>query len=108
VQRHPVRRSLAALDVIAGIIKTRTGSHPQKVLLDLADVASVDTASKEIIRSVPIVDVLINNGAAWLENRQSPYSASEVMAVIGSHQTGTFLFTQALDFRSQIEEKRGS
>ena len=89
-------RSLAALDVIAGHIKTRTGRYPQNVQLDLADAASVDAASKEIIRYAPIVDVLINNGAAWLENRQSPYSASEVTAVIGSHQTGTFLFTQAL------------
>ncbi len=89
-------RSLAALDVIAGHIQTRTGRYPQKVQLDLADVASVEEATKEIIRNAPSVDVLINNGAAWLENRQSPYSSTEVMAVIGSHQTGTFLFTQAL------------
>jgi NADP-dependent 3-hydroxy acid dehydrogenase YdfG len=89
-------RSLAALDVIAGHIETRTGRHPQKVFIDLADVASVDAAAKEIIRNVPIVDVLINNGAMWLEHRQSPYSASEVMSVIGSALTGTFLFTQAL------------
>jgi len=89
-------RTLAALDVIAGYIKTRTGRNAQKVQLDLADVASVEAAAKDIIRNAPTVDVLINNGAAWLENRQSPYSAPEVMAVIGSHQTGTFLFTQAL------------
>ena len=89
-------RTLAALDVIAGHIKTRTGRHPQKVVLDLADIASVEAATKEIIGNAPSVDVLINNGAAWLENSQSPYSASEVMAVIGSHQTGTFLFTQTL------------
>jgi NADP-dependent 3-hydroxy acid dehydrogenase YdfG len=89
-------RSLAALDVIAGHIKERTGHYPKKILLDLADIASVDTASKEIIRSVQIVDILINNGATWLEHRQTPYSASEVMSVIGSTVTGTFLFTQAL------------
>ena len=89
-------RSLAALDVIARHIKTRTGRQPHKVQLDLADIASVEAASNEIMHHASVVDVLINNGAAWLENRQSPYRASEVMAVIGSHQTGTFLFTQAL------------
>jgi len=89
-------RSLAALDVIAGHIETRTGRHPQKVLVDLADVASVEAASKEIIRNVPVVDLLINNGAMWLEHHQLPYSASEVMSVIGSALTGTFLFMQAL------------
>lgn len=89
-------RSPAALDVIAGHIEKRTGHYPKKILLDLADIASVDTASKEIIRSVEIVDILINNGATWLEHRQAPYNASEVMSVVTSAVTGTFLFTQAL------------
>ena len=89
-------RSLGALDTIAGHIETRTGRYPKKVLVDLADAVSVEAAAQEIIHSVPIIDVLINNGATWLEQRQSPYSASEVMSVVGSAVTGTFLFTQAL------------
>jgi NAD(P)-dependent dehydrogenase (short-subunit alcohol dehydrogenase family) len=42
------------------------------------------------------VDVLINNGAAWLEYRETPYEASEVMSAVNSAITGTFLFTQGL------------
>ncbi len=89
-------RSLGALDVMAGHIATRTGHHPKRVVIDLANAARVDAAAREIILSFPIVDVLINNGAMWLEHRPAPYNASEVMSVIGSAVTGTFLFTQAL------------
>lgn len=65
-------RSLEALEVIAGHIETRTGRHPKRVVIDLADAASVDAAAREVVLSFPIVDVLINNGAMWLEHRQAP------------------------------------
>ena len=89
-------RSLGALDIIAGHIETRTGRRPKKVTLDLADPNSIEAASQEILGSVPIVDVLIHNGAMFLEERETPYSASEVMGVINSAVSGTFLLTQAL------------
>jgi len=40
--------------------------------------------------------VLINNGAGWLEYRETPYEAAEVLSTINSAITGTFLFTQGL------------
>ncbi|HEU0294527.1 MAG TPA: SDR family oxidoreductase [Anaerolineales bacterium] len=89
-------RSLTALDIIAGYIESRAGRRPQRFALDLADTASVESAAKEIIQSFPTIDVLINNGAAWLGERATPYEAAEVMATINSALTGTFLFTQAL------------
>src|SRR5215211_143531 len=89
-------RSLHALDVIAGHIETRTRRQPQSFVLDLADVTSVETAAKEITTTIPVIDILINNGAAWLEGRETPYEAAEVSSVINSALAGTFLFTQAL------------
>lgn len=89
-------RSLEALDSIAGQIATRTGRDPKKVVMNLADAASVEAAAREITLNFPIIDVLINNGAMWLEYRQAAYSAAEVMGVVGSAVTGTFLLTQAL------------
>lgn len=89
-------RSLEALDVVAGHIEARTGRDPKRVMMDLADAASVEAAAREITLSFPIIDVLVNNGAMWLEYRQVPYSASEVIGVVGSAVTGTFLLTQAL------------
>jgi NADP-dependent 3-hydroxy acid dehydrogenase YdfG len=89
-------RSLTALDEIAGHIEARTGRQPARVTLDLADAVSVETAAQEILQRVPVLDVLIHNGAMWLEYRQTPYSASEVLGTIGSAVAGTFLLTQAL------------
>jgi NADP-dependent 3-hydroxy acid dehydrogenase YdfG len=89
-------RSLTALDDVASQIESRRGHRPQRFALDLADTASVDSAAKEIVRNFPTIDVLINNGAAWLGQRETPYEAAEVMATISSALTGTFLFTQAL------------
>ena len=65
-------------------------------MVDLADVTNINTAAKEITHHFPVIDVLINNGAGWLEYRDTPYEAEEVISVINSALTGTFLFTQAL------------
>lgn len=89
-------RSLEALGLIATHIKTRTGKRPKRFALDLADAASVEAAGKEITKDFRTVDVLINNGAAWLGQRETPYTATEVLSAINSSLTGTFLFTQAL------------
>ena len=89
-------RSPQALGVVADQIGHRTRRQPTRVMIDLADSQSVETGSQEIMRRHPVIDVLINNGAAWLEHRASRYSSPEVAGVIGSAVTGTFLLTQAL------------
>ena len=89
-------RSRDALDLIAGHIETRTGQRPQGFILDLADPSSITSAVEEISASFPAIDILINNGAAWLGGRETPYEAAEVMSVVNSAISGTFLFTQAL------------
>jgi NADP-dependent 3-hydroxy acid dehydrogenase YdfG len=89
-------RSLNALDRTAGHIETRTGRRPQIFEVDLANAESVETAVKEILTNLQVVDVLINNGAAWLGQRDTPFEAAEIISVINSALTGTFLFTQAL------------
>jgi NADP-dependent 3-hydroxy acid dehydrogenase YdfG len=89
-------RSLDALAVTAGHIETRTGRRPQSFVLDLAEVASVEAAAQEITTRFPVIDILINNGAAWLGYHETPYEAAEVSSVINSALTGTFLLTQAL------------
>lgn len=89
-------RSLEALNVTAGQIETRTGRRPQSFALDLAEPSSLETAVKDITAAFPVIDILINNGAAWLGGRDEPYEAADVVAVVNSAITGTFLFTQAL------------
>ena len=89
-------RSLGALEAVAAQIETRTGQSPARVVLDLANPASVEAAAQEVLRQVPTVDVLIHNGAMWLEQRAAPYSAAEVYGAVGSAVAGTFLLTQDL------------
>jgi len=89
-------RSPNALDVIAGHIETRTRRRAQHFALDLADTTSVERAAREITTTVPVIDILIHNGAGWLGESQTPYEAAEVSSVFNSALTGTFLFTQAL------------
>lgn len=89
-------RSLPGLEAVANQIETRTGRQPPCFEVDLADAAMVGSATKEITAAFPVVDMLINNGAAWLEYRETPYEAAEVISAVNSAITGTFLFTQGL------------
>ena len=89
-------RSFDALGIIAGHIEARTGRRAQTFALDLADPGSPGTAAREITDAFPVIDILINNGMAWLGQSETPYEAAEVSQVINSGLTGTFLFTQGL------------
>lgn len=89
-------RSREALEGIAGQIEQRTGRRPATFSLDLADAEGVVASAQEILPHISTVDVLINNGAAWLEYRETAYAPAEVASVVNSMLTGTFLFTQGL------------
>lgn len=89
-------RSLEAGNVIASHIEARTGRRSPCFAVDLANATQLESAAKEIREAFPVIDILINNGSAWLGGRDTPYEAAEVMAVVSSALSGTFLFTQAL------------
>jgi NADP-dependent 3-hydroxy acid dehydrogenase YdfG len=89
-------RSMAGLTATQAVIRERSGIEPTLVALDLADAVSVQEASRIIADSADGTDILINNGAMWLEGRETPYSAEEVLGVVNAAVSGTFLLTQAL------------
>lgn len=89
-------RSMKALEETADKITKHTGRRVDTVQVDLADMASVTAAIDAIKASHPAIDILVNNGAMWLEDRQEDYSEAEVAGVINAAVTGTFLFTQGL------------
>ncbi|MGX1785654.1 SDR family oxidoreductase [Bosea sp. NPDC055332] len=89
-------RNAAGLSATQAIIRERAGIEPALVALDLADAASVEAAGRAVAATAGGVDILINNGAMWLEARSEPYSAEEVLGVVNAAVTGTFLLTQAL------------
>lgn len=89
-------RNRADLDGVADAI-TRNGGRPaQSVVLDLADAAGVARAVREIEAAQSRVDLVVNNGAMWLEAGPEPYDAAAVVGVVNAAITGTFLFTQGL------------
>ena len=89
-------RNEAALRVIGETIKLRTGRASAAVVLDLADRLSIDTAVANITAAYPLIDILVNNAAAWLERSPDPHSAEEVLSVVTATVSGTFLLTQGL------------
>lgn len=89
-------RSLQALELTADHVEARMGRRPQSFVVDLADATNIETAVREITNSFPVIDILINNGAAWLGRSETPYEAADVSAVFNSALTGTFLLIQAL------------
>ena len=89
-------RSAHALAEVGAIIEARGGLATEQVVLDLADTASVSAALASIEQRQPQIDILINNGAMWLEASEQPHSAAEVSGVINAALTGTFLLTQGL------------
>ncbi|MEQ9177570.1 MAG: SDR family oxidoreductase [Nitratireductor sp.] len=89
-------RRVADLYAIAGLVVVRGGTAPQTVALDLADAASVRQAASRICALKQRVDILINNGAMWLEASAEPYDEADVLAVVNAAVTGTFLLVQGL------------
>ena len=84
------------LATIAERVVSFGGERPTLVQLDLADVSSVSRAVNQIVALNTGIDILINNGAMWLENSQTPYKAEDVLSVVNAAITGTFLFIQGL------------
>lgn len=89
-------RSQKPLDEVAAIIAQRTGQQAATVITDLADISSVKQAVEEVISRFDSIDLLINNGAMWLEASDQPHTEQEVFGTINAAVTGTFLFTQGL------------
>lgn len=89
-------RNSAALEALAERIAGMTGRAPLCIGVDLADSASIGQAVASIARAHEHIDLLVNNGAMWLEASDEPHSAEVVLGVVNSAVTGTFLFTQGL------------
>ncbi|UOO90233.1 SDR family oxidoreductase [Vitreoscilla massiliensis] len=79
---------------ISECVVNHGGKIPKIIQLDLSDVASVRAAADSIANMTEYVDVLINNGAMWLESSDVSYAETDVLNVVNAAITGTFLFVQ--------------
>jgi NAD(P)-dependent dehydrogenase (short-subunit alcohol dehydrogenase family) len=89
-------RRTSDLKAVAVFVAELTGATPELVSLDLADAKSVKEAVARIAKLRPRIDILINNGAMWLEASTLPYDETDVVAVTNAALSGTFLLFQGL------------
>lgn len=89
-------RDVGALTIVADTIRERCERESMVVPCDLADPGSIGSACKAVLDNEPGVDVLINNGAPWLEGRLDDLSDAEIAATVSAAVTGTILVTKGL------------
>jgi len=84
------------LNATAESIRLRTGSRPETLVIDLADVSQVTLTAKKLRDEGKPLDILINNGAQWLAGGLNDNDALSIASTITSGVTGTLLFTRGL------------
>ncbi len=91
-----VGRDSSRLKGVADDIESAASRSSEIVTCDLADAGSVRAACEKILGSGRVVDVLINNGAPWLEGSLSETTDSEISNTVAAAVTGTILITRGL------------
>lgn len=89
-------RDLSALNDVADTIRARSGRESLVVVCDLSRPDGIASACEAVLDASPRVDVLINNGAPWLEGRLDELSDTEIASTVAATVTGTILVTKGL------------
>jgi short-subunit dehydrogenase len=89
-------RDPSALKCVADTIRERSGTASQVVPCDLARPDDIAAACKPVLDRGPRIDVLVNNGAPWLEGRLDQLSDAEITSTIAAAVSGTILVTKGL------------
>ena len=89
-------RDPIALAIVADTIRERSGRQAQVVRCDLAKPDSIASACEAVLDMNPRVDVLINNGAPWLEGCLDDLSDAEIASTVSAAVSGTILVTKGL------------
>lgn len=89
-------RKPEALEKVAAVIRDRTGTAPETVPLDLADIAAVTQLADRRCAEARPLDILINNGATWLAGPMESAPPEKIAALITANVTGTLLLTRGL------------
>ena len=89
-------RDTDALEAVADTIRARSGRDSLIVRCDLGKPDEIGSACDLVLDENPRVDVLINNGAPWLEGRFEELSDAEITATVAAGVTGTILVTKGL------------
>lgn len=89
-------RNLENLGSLAESIKLRTGTRPQILNIDLADISQVTLTAKKMRDEGHPLDILINNAAQWHSGPMESHDAYSIASTITGNVAGTLLFTRGL------------
>ncbi|HLL64658.1 MAG TPA: SDR family oxidoreductase [Micromonosporaceae bacterium] len=90
-------RNLAAVEHAAVVINQRGAGRADAFACDLAEPESVRAFSASLSDRTPYLDVLVNNGAVYLEGADLPdISDDDIERVMATGATGTMLLTRYL------------
>jgi NADP-dependent 3-hydroxy acid dehydrogenase YdfG len=89
-------RSPENLYALAESIRLRTGTAPEAVQMDLADISQVTLFAKKWRDEKRSLDILVNNGATWLSGPMDSHDALSITQTITANVTGTLLLTRGL------------
>ncbi|HNP37641.1 MAG TPA: SDR family NAD(P)-dependent oxidoreductase [Woeseiaceae bacterium] len=89
-------RDIDALNIVADTIRARSRCDSLVVACDLAEPDGILSACKAVLDKNPIVDVLINNGAPWLEGCLDELSDTKIASTVAAAVSGTILVTKGL------------
>jgi NADP-dependent 3-hydroxy acid dehydrogenase YdfG len=89
-------RNIENMSALAESIRLRTGTRPETISLDMADVSAVTLLAKAMRDEGTPLDILINNAAPWLPGRMEQHDAFAINQTITGIVTGTLLFTRGL------------
>ena len=89
-------RDPGALTEVADTIRARTGANCLVVRCDLGKPEEIAAACEVVLDANPRLDILINNGAPWLEGRLDELSDADIVSTVAAAVTGTILVTRGL------------
>jgi short-subunit dehydrogenase len=79
---------------LAESIRLRTGTAPEIIPMDLADISQVTLFAKKWRDEKRPLDILVNNGATWLSGPMDSHDALSIAQTITANVTGTLLLTR--------------
>jgi short-subunit dehydrogenase len=89
-------RNAARLGDTAAAIETRTGTRPDCVVCDLADLTSVASAAAKVALLAPDLDVLVNSGSQWSGGAFEAQTDEQIASIVNSTVSGTMALTRRL------------
>lgn len=84
------------LFALAESIRLRSGTAPETVPMDLADISQVTLFAKKWRDEKRPLDILVNNGATWLSGPMDSHDALSISQTITANVIGTLLLTRGL------------